>query len=129
MVDSRQVCGFGKVNAKKTPQKRCDARLKVAAKRLLEEIISKKIVATCFPNGVSVGAQSLYQVQLHEINQRSLATVRHKQQMKAAKSMIERGTFSTKAKKTDGLRKRFSRPSVKKTSNQSTKMAKMFLKR
>ena len=99
MVDSRQVCGFGKVNAKKTPQKRCDTRLKVATKRLLEEITSKKIVATCFPNGVSVGAQSLYQVQLHEINQRSLATVRHKQQMKAAKSMIERGTFSTKAKK------------------------------
>ena len=47
--------------------------------RLLEEITSTEIVATCFPNGVSVDAQSLYQVQLHEWDQ-SEVTLGHWQQ-------------------------------------------------
>ena len=41
-------------------KKNKEARFKVAAERLLEEITSKKILDTCFPNGMSAKARSLY---------------------------------------------------------------------
>ena len=56
-----------KENSRRT-KKNKEARFKVAAERLLEEITSKKILDTCFPNGMSVKAQSLYQVKLADIS-------------------------------------------------------------
>ena len=81
-----------KENSRRT-KKNKEARFKVAAERLLEEITSKKILDTCFPNGMSVKAQSLYQVKLADISKRSLASVQSKQQKNAAISLVERGTF------------------------------------
>ena len=68
--------------------KNCDARLKAAAERLLE-ITKREKVATCFPNGVSVAAQSPYQVQLHEISQRSLATAIEILDRKGTRKLME----------------------------------------
>ena len=45
-----------KENARMT-KKNKEARFKVAAERLLEEITSEKILDTCFPNDMSVKAQ------------------------------------------------------------------------
>ena len=81
-----------KENSRRT-KKNKEARFKVAAERLLEEITSKKIFDTCFPNGMSVKAQSLFQVKLADISKRSLASVQSKQQKNAAISLVERGTF------------------------------------
>ena len=81
-----------KENSRRT-KKNKEARFKVAAERLLEEITSKKILDTCFPNGMSAKARSLYQVKLADISKRSLASVQHKQQKNAAISLVERGTF------------------------------------
>ena len=70
-----------------------ETRFKVAAERLLEEITSIKILDTCFQNGMSVKAQSLYQVKLAVISKRSLALVQRKQQKNAAISLVESGTL------------------------------------
>ena len=76
-------------------KKNKEARFKVAAKRLLEEIASIKILDTCFPNVMSVKAQSLYQVKLAVISKRSLASVQRKQQKNAAISLVEKGTLGS----------------------------------
>ena len=81
-----------KENSRRT-KKNKEARLKVAAERLLEEITSEKILDTCFPNGISVKVQSLYQVKLADISKKSLSSVQRKQQKNAAISLVERGTF------------------------------------
>ena len=83
-----------KENSRRT-KKNEEARFKVAAERLLEEIASIKILDTCFPNGMSVKAQSLYQVKLAVISKRSLASVQRKQQKNATISMVERGTLGS----------------------------------
>ena len=82
-----------KENSRRT-KKNKEARFKVAAERLLEEIASK-IFDTCFPNGMSVKAQSLYLVKLAVISKRSLASVQRKQQKNAAISLVERGTLGS----------------------------------
>ena len=74
-------------------KKNKEARFKVAAERLLEEITSIKILDTCFQNGMSVKAQSLYQVKLAVISKRSLALVQRQQQKNAAISLVESSTL------------------------------------
>ena len=87
-----------KENSRRT-KKNKESRFKVAAERLLEEITSKKILDTCFPNGMSVKAQSLYQVKLAIISKRSFASVQRKQKKNAAISLVERGTLCPEARK------------------------------
>ena len=78
-------------------KKNKEARFKVAAERLLEEITSIKILGTCFQYGIymSVKAQSLYQVKLAVISKRSLASLQRKQQKNAAISLVVGGTLGS----------------------------------
>ena len=59
IIDNRQICGFGKVNANKTKKERCDARLKVASERLLEEIYLERNSCNLFSEWcVLIGRES-----------------------------------------------------------------------
>ena len=77
--------------------KACDTSIKKA-----DNDYREKLVATCFPNGVSDAQCHFVKCNgMHEIIQRSMATIRNRKQMKdiAAKQFTQRGTFSTEARK------------------------------